>query len=113
MPPYTKKFIPGEVILIYFHDKPTVFARIEDIRPDRKKGWWQLTFLPLALPLQLITWTLDDDQVRGAAFTMQQEPIRLERVETPRPMVENEPPDDPGDPAKKSGGRIISMFDEK
>ncbi len=112
MPPYAKKFAPGEVLLIYFHENPTIFARIEEIRPDRKKGWWQLTFLPLALPLQLITWTLDDDQVRGATFTMQQEPIRLERVEAPLPAKDNQTPQTQGDSAKNPGGRIVSLFDE-
>lgn len=112
MPPYSKKFYPGEVVLIYFHEKPTVFARIEDIRPDRKKGWWQLTFLPLALPMQLITWTLDDDQVRGAEFTMQQEPIRMERVVAPNAAVDSASKTNNGEPATNSGGRIVSLFDE-
>ena len=107
-----KIFRPGEVVLIYFHDKPSLFARIEDIRADIKKGWWRVTFLPLIIPLQKMTWILDNDQLRGADFTMQNNPVRLERVVAPdteeKPAEKEDPP-----PEQKDGGRIISMFDEE
>jgi hypothetical protein len=80
MPSYGDRFQPGEVVLLYFHDKPTLYARIEQMQPDRKKGWWQLSLLLLTIPTQSLTWILDDDQVRGADFTMQGNPIRIERI---------------------------------
>lgn len=107
-----KMFRPGEVVLLYFHEKPSLFARIEDIRADIKKGWWRVTLLPLMLPLQKVTWILDNDQLRGAEFTMQQNPVRIERVVAPEekeiPEKKETPP-----PDHKDGGRIISMFDEE
>jgi hypothetical protein len=83
MPPYGDRFREGEVVLIHFNDKPTLYARIENLRPDHKKAWWQLTFLLLTIPPQSLTWILDEDQVRGAEFTMQGNPIRIERVKAP------------------------------
>ena len=114
MPPYGDKFQVGEVVLIYFRNQPAIFARIEEIRPDKKKGWWQMTFLVLAIPLQKMTWILDDDQIRGSDFTMNGEPIRLERVAASEPFVpqaartekkQNKP--------KANGGTVISMFGEE
>ena len=107
-----KMFRPGEVVLIYFHEKPSLFARIEDIRADVKKGWWRVTFLPLMLPLQKVTWILDNDQLRGAEFTMQQNPVRIERVVAPEEKGTPEKKETPP-PEQKDGGRIISMFDEE
>ena len=108
----TKMFRTGEVILIYFHEKPTLFARIEDIRADIKKGWWKVTMLPLMIPLQPVTWILDNDQLRGAEFTMQQNPVRIERVVAPE--TDNAPEEKDNPPTEqKNGGRIVSMFDDK
>ena len=107
-----KMFRSGEVVLIYFHEKPSLFARIEDIRADIKKGWWKVTLLPLILPLQKVSWILDNDQMRGAEFTMQQNPVRIERVVAPE--TEDTPEKQKTPPAEqKDSGRIISMFDEE
>lgn len=120
MPPYGDKFRVGEVLLVHFRDKPGFFARVEDIKPDRKKDWWQLTFLVLAVPLQQMTWILDDDQVRGSDFTMGGEPIRLERVKAPEKFPEQvaspedeEKADEPDADPQEDGGKVISMFDEE
>jgi len=109
---YEKMFRSGEVILIYFHNKPSLFARIENIRADIKKGWWKLTFLPLILPLQKVTWILDNEQMRGADITMQQNPVRIERVVAPeKEAVSEEKNESPKE--QKDGGRIVSLFDEE
>ncbi|MBN2413969.1 hypothetical protein JXQ31_20005 [candidate division KSB1 bacterium] len=112
MQQYNKMFRTGEVVLIYFHEKPSLFARIEDIRADSKKGWWRVTLLPLILPLQKITWILDNEQMRGADFTMQQNPVRIERVVAPEENVPREEKEKPPEEQDK-GGRIISLFDEE
>ncbi len=106
MPPYGKMFYPSEVILIYMHEKPVFFARIESVKPDVKKNWWKMTFTILTLPLQSMTWTLDNDQMRGSSYTMGGNPMRIERVDAP--ALETPPPKED----KNGHGKVISMFDE-
>ena len=66
----SKAFTAGEVLLVHFQNTPAFFIRVEDISPDHKKGWWQMSFLTLTIPLKKITWILDEQQIRGADFTM-------------------------------------------
>ena len=73
--------IENDVVLIYFEDKPAVFARIEAIRPDIKKNWYQVTLLLLTIPTQIVTWILLDEYINGSPFTMDGKPVRLEKVE--------------------------------
>lgn len=70
----------GDVVLIYHNDQPSVFARIESIEPDIKKGWYHVTLLLLTLPTQRVTWILRDSYVDGEQFTMGGLPMRLEEV---------------------------------
>jgi hypothetical protein len=70
----------GDLVLIYFQDQPAVFARIESIESDFKKGWYQVTLLLLTIPPQAVTWILRESYVDGAPFTMGGRPIRLESV---------------------------------
>lgn len=110
MIPYGKMFQPGQVVLVHIEDQPGFFALIEGIEPDRKKGWWQMTFVVLALPLKRMTWVLDDEQLRGQAFTMNQVPIQIKQLELP----EDEPQPKirkPQSPSPK--GNVVSMFDEE
>ena len=34
--------IEGDVVLVYFQEKPVFYARIESIMPDMKKNWYQV-----------------------------------------------------------------------
>lgn len=115
MPPYGDLFRVGEVLLFHFSERPGFFARIEDIQPDRKKGWWQLSFLVLSIPLQKMTWILDDDQMRGSDFTMSSEPIRIERVIAPDSFLKSAPEKIvlKKDETETRGGKVISMFDDE
>jgi hypothetical protein len=115
MPPYGDIFRTGEVLLFHFSEKPGFFARIEDIQSDRKKGWWQFSFLVLSIPLQKMTWILDNDQMRGGDFTMSGEPIRIERVVAPDSFLKSVPEKDvpEKDEEKRDGGKVISMFDDE
>ena len=70
----------GDVVLIYHSDQPSVFARIESIQPDIKKGWYHVTLLLLSLPTQRVTWILRNSYVNGEQFTMGGMPMRLEEV---------------------------------
>ncbi len=115
MIPYGKMFYTGEVILVYIDNEPGFFARVEEVKPDQKKGWWQISFLILAIPLKKMTWKLDDEQMRGQEFTMNSVPMQIKRVEAPeeeyfKTSKEGEEKKKPG---KDKGGNVISMFDEE
>ena len=71
----------NDVVLIYFEDKPAVFARIEAIQPDIKNSWYHVTLLLLTIPTQTVTWILLDSYINGSPFTMDGKPVRLEEVE--------------------------------
>ena len=73
-----------DLVLIYFENEPTGFARVEEISPDIKKGWYNVRLLLLNQPLQTITWILRDVYIDGTEFTMGGHKIRLEKVEAPK-----------------------------
>jgi hypothetical protein len=73
----------NDVVLIYFEDKPLIFARIEDISPDVKKDWYLVKLLILQVPLQVVTWILKEAYINGDEFTMNEKRMRLEKVECP------------------------------
>lgn len=75
--------LENDVVLIYTENKPAFFARIENITNDVKKGWWRVRLLILQVPLMLTTWILDNEQIRGADFTMGGTPVRIEKVVAP------------------------------
>jgi hypothetical protein len=110
----------GDLVLVHVDDRPGFFARIEDISPDVKKGWWQVKLLVLTMPLQVYTWTLDTSQVAGASFTMGGTPIQLEKVVSPVEVTERPQRDAGADQppvqatAKGSDrGKIVSLTDRK
>lgn len=73
----------NDLVLVHVDNRPGFFARIEDISPDVKPGWWQVSLLVLTVPLQIYTWILDDSQIDGAPFTMGGTPMMLEKVVPP------------------------------
>jgi len=73
----------NDIVLIYFEDKPMVFARIESIHPDVKPDWYQVKLLMLQVPLQPVTWILRSAYINGTEFTMGGNRIRLEEVVCP------------------------------
>jgi len=70
----------GDVVLVHYQDKPAMYARIEEINPDIKKDWYQVTFLLLTIPAQTVTWILREEYINGAPFTMGGQPMRLDEV---------------------------------
>jgi hypothetical protein len=103
----------GDVVLIYFEDKPLVFARIETILQDAKPAWYHVKLLMLQVPVHTITWVLRESYIDGAEFTMNGKKVRLEKVVCPKdpeePVKEKKRPD-----AKNAGGaRVISFTDLK
>lgn len=73
----------NDIVLIHVDEKPGFYARIDEIEPDVKSGWWQVKLLVLTFPLQVFTWILDEFQLEGAPFTMGGTPLRLEEVVSP------------------------------
>ncbi len=107
-----------DLVCVHIENNPSFYARIEDIMPDVKPGWWQVKLLVLTHPLQLFTWILDESQINGDSFTMGGTPVRLARVVSP----ENRDVQAPGEPGKevkecggdkKECGKVVSIIDRK
>lgn len=108
----------NDIVLIYFEDKPLVFARVEGISPDVKPGWYGIKLLLLQVPLQVVTWILRDTYINGGEFTMNGKRMRLEKVVAPAE------PEDPAEaaskeevaktrPKKSAGAKVISLAELK
>lgn len=82
----------GDIVLIYFKDKPTLYARIEFIESDFKKDWYQVTLQLLSVPPQTVTWILREEYIAGAPFTMGGDPVRLEKIARLSPKDQHEDP---------------------
>lgn len=110
----------NDVVLIYLEENPVSFARVENILPDHKKDWYQITLLMLQIPLQAVTWILKDDYINGTEFQMNGKKMRLETVKAPEETPDL-PQEKQTDPRKKEPagdenpepGRIISFADLK
>lgn len=89
----------NDLVLVHIDNTPAFFARIEEISPDVKPGWWHVTLLALGIPLQLYTWILDTSQISGEPFTMGGTPVRLELVESPHRPASGRDEAEPGPPA--------------
>lgn len=72
-----------DLVLVHVDNRPGFYARIDDISPDVKKGWWIVKLLVLTFPLQVYTWILDESQIDGAPFTMGGTPLMIEKIESP------------------------------
>jgi hypothetical protein len=111
----------NDIVLIYHEDQPIVFARVEDIRPDVKKDWFQIKLMLLQLPVQTVTWILRDIYINGSEFTMGGSRMRLEKIEPPREDLPAEQQDaldkdarsGGKNPEDAPGGTIISLKDRK
>lgn len=95
---------PNDIVLVHFENKPAFFARVERIDPDYKRGWWHVKFFVLALPMQLLTWIIDDEQIRGADFTMGGVPVRIEKVDPPVEADDDSSPPEAEELANQSSG---------
>jgi hypothetical protein len=105
-----------DLVLIYFEDKPLLFARIEDISPDIKPNWYQVRLLLLQVPLQVVTWILREAYIDGADFTMNGKKMRLEKVEAPEapPLGADQDKSEKKEKPEKAGrGNVITLSDLK
>jgi len=102
----------NDLVLIHMEDKPLTYARIEDINPDVKRGWYQVKLLILQIPLQVVVWILRDVYIDGETFTMGGKPMRLEKVIVP-PDAQPEQPEPPKTRTVTEGKKVISLADLK
>lgn len=75
--------LENDIVLIYFDNKPLVYARVEAVTADHKKGWYLVGLLILGIPLQVVHWLLKEAYINGAEFTMDGKTMRLEKVVCP------------------------------
>ena len=106
----------NDIVLIYFEEKPLVFARVEGITPDVKAGWYGIKLLLLQVPLQVVTWILRDVYINGGEFTMNGKRMRLEKVVAPAGPEDTEKvavneEATKNKPKEKEGAKVISLED--
>jgi hypothetical protein len=108
----------NDLVCVHIEKKPAFYARIENIEPDKKQGWWQVRLLVLTHPLQVFTWILEERQICGEPFTMGGTPVFLEKVVSPierinltgSSLTENESTENA---ARKEPAKIVSLLDRK
>ena len=102
----------NDVVLVYFEDKPLIFARIEKILPDVKPDWYHVKLLILQTPLRSVTWILKDTYIDGEEFTMSGKKVRMEIVVCPEESVKHTfQKKKQGIPKESGGAEIISLAD--
>ena len=105
-----------DLVLVQIDQKPGFYARIEEIAPDVKPGWWHVKLLVLSFPLQVFTWILDTAQIDGAPFTMGGTPVMLEKV-IPPPSRQEElfgsSADGEKPKGKKENAKVVSLRDRQ
>ncbi|MRR53837.1 MAG: hypothetical protein EG822_04895 [Deltaproteobacteria bacterium] len=107
-----------DLVSIHIENQPAFFARIEDIVPDKKPGWWKVSLLVLTNPLQIFTWILEESQINGTPFTMGGTPIMLEKVVSPLEQTDGSlsgatEKDTVEVPGKKEPAKVVSLADRK
>ena len=94
----------NDLVLVHLDRRPAFYARINDINPDVKRGWYRVELLVLTLPSQTMVWTLEEAHLKGEDFTMGGRPVKLEEIPpkiTPAPA--------PGPPAPSGKGKVIPL----
>jgi hypothetical protein len=108
-----------DLVLIHIENKPAFFARVEKITPDVKPKWWRVKFLVLTLPLKILTWIIDEEQIRGTDFTMGGTSVRIEKVVPPKEVeepsegVEQKRSGAEGEEAVPKKARVLSLHTNK
>ncbi len=108
--------VENDIVLIHLEGSPLAFARIESIDPDIKRGWFQVKFLLLQIPLQVVTWILRDAYINGEVYTMGGKEMRIEKIvcpEDPESIPEKIPPQNNDSVTPKPKGNVISLAELK
>jgi hypothetical protein len=92
----------NDLVLVHLDRKPAFYARINDITPDAKRGWYQVELLVLSLPLQTLVWILEESHLQGKKFNMGGRPVKLEHI-PPKPAP------DPTSPPPGAKAKVIPL----
>ena len=92
----------NDLVLVHLDRNPAFYARINDITPDVKRGWYQVELLVLALPPQTLVWILEDTHLQGEEFTMGGRPVQLALI-PPKDLP------DPGSSSPESKAKVIPL----
>lgn len=106
----------NDLVLVHVDNKPGFYARIEEITPDVKVGWWQVKLLVLTFPLQIFTWILDDSQIEGYPFTMGGTPLQLEKLVSPldtQAAEKTAPLEQKPKTVRTTGQKVVSLADRR
>jgi hypothetical protein len=91
----------NDLVLVHLDRQPAFYARLNDINPDVKRGWYQVELLALTLPPQTVVWILEEAHLNGQEFTMGGQPVQLVLI----PPKEPSPPES----AAPDKGKIIPL----
>jgi hypothetical protein len=50
----------NDLVLVHLDRQPAFYARLNDVSPDVKRGWYQVELLVLSLPPQTVVWILEE-----------------------------------------------------
>ena len=105
----------NDLVLVHVDNKPGFYARIEDINPDEKVGWWQVKLLVLTFPLQIFTWILNEEQLEGLDFTMGGTPLMLEKLISPLEEAQKraEEPSRKKPPPADGPAKVVSLAERR
>jgi hypothetical protein len=92
----------NDLVLVYLDREPAFYARVNDISPDVKRGWYQVELLVLSLPSQTLVWILEETHLQGEEFTMGGRPVKLVLV-PPKPLPQ------PGSSPPESKAKVIPL----
>jgi hypothetical protein len=92
----------NDLVLVHLDRKPAFYARINDIVPDGKRGWYQVELLVLSLPPQTLVWILEETHLQGEEFTMGGRPVQLA-------LIPLKAPPQPSSPAPEAKAKVIPL----
>ncbi|MDP1761807.1 MAG: hypothetical protein Q8L43_06245, partial [Deltaproteobacteria bacterium] len=92
----------NDLVLVHLDRKPAIYALIDDITPDVKRGWYQVELLVLSLPPQTLVWILEETHLQGEEYTMGGRPVQLT-------LIPLKAPPQPGSPAPAGKAKVISL----
>jgi hypothetical protein len=92
----------NDLVLVHLDRQPAFYARINDINPDVKRGWYQVELLVLSLPPQTIVWILEKAHLQGEEFTMRGQPVQLVYIPPKAPPQS-------GSPTPAGPGKVIPL----
>ena len=92
----------NDLVLVHLDREPGFYARINDITPDVKRGWYQVELLVLSLPSQTLVWILEETHLQGEEYTMGGRPVQLT-------LIPPKAPPQPGSPAPAGKGKVIPL----